>query len=254
MRHLSIIAIIISSLFLSCEKQDPGLPATTGSNEKNGPPNKVDVCHYDAATGTYTTLSLPQQAVNAHLAHGDYLGVCGTNNPVVTPGYSGLTEAAGVRYRGPSTGGEVYIGVPDLGVGGNRNESNYNWVDGIYSISFSFDASENKISTTINGAPVTEYDFDTEPVGPGCAVGGWNTMDILLVDRLANGTISFNNVMLDSFPLGDFTSPTPTQDTWLNWTVDNFDFSQDFTITGDLVVQGWSGAERIKLQLTVGCN
>ena len=79
-----------------------------------------------------------------------YFECCGPSGPVVTPGYSGLTEAAGVRYRGNSSGNEIYLGIPDLGVGGNRVEASYpnvyaNWQDGTYKVTFSFDQNENKI-------------------------------------------------------------------------------------------------------------
>lgn len=39
-------------------------------------PGKVYMCHF-----TGNTLSIATSAVEAHLAHGDYLGVCGNNNP-----------------------------------------------------------------------------------------------------------------------------------------------------------------------------
>ena len=54
--------------------------------------------------------------------------------------------------------------------------------------------------------------------------------------------------MLDGFDLGDFDS-----EGWKNWTVSDFDFSQGFTVSGDLVVSGWTGSEIDKLQLVVGC-
>jgi predicted ribosomally synthesized peptide with SipW-like signal peptide len=175
--------------------------------------------------------------------------------PIVTPGYSNLTEAAGVRYRGVSTGNEIYIGIPDLGVAGNRVEIPYPdvytpWADGTYVVTFSFDQAENKITTSINGpmgAASTEYDFDTL-LSPGCPTASWNTMDINVVDRLTTGELAYNNVMLNGFSLGNFDS-----EGWNNWTVSGFDFSQSFTVSGDMVVQGWTGSETNKLQLIVGC-
>lgn len=177
----------------------------------------------------------------------------GTVPPTVTEGYSGLDEAAGVRFRGPSTGKEIFLGT-DLG-GGVRNEAEYAWSDGTFPVTFSFDATENRITTTVDGSggPVTvEYDFDTE-VAPDCGTSGWNTLDILVVDRLATGDLRFDDVMVDSFPLGDFASSTPTASTWLNWTVSGFDFSRSFAVTGDIVATGWTGGEQSKVQLTVGC-
>lgn len=198
----------------------------------DGDPCTEDLC--DSATGCY------------------YEPIC----PSVSPGYSGLTEAAGVRYRGNSSGNEIYLGIPDLGVGGNRVETSYpnvyaNWQDGTYAITFSFVADENKIVTTIddgNGdSKSLEYDFD-DFLAPGCPVTAWNTMDINVVDRLTTGELAFNNAFLNEFPLGNF-----DDEGWKNWTVSGFDFSQSFTVSGDMVVQGWTGSETNKLQIVVGC-
>ena len=178
------------------------------------------------------------------------------SGPVVTAGYSNLTEAAGVRYRGNSSGNEIYLGVPDLGVGTNRVEVSYpnvyaNWADGTYAVTFSFDQAANKVSTSIDGpggVASLDYDFD-DLLSPGCPTANWNTLDINVVDRLDPANLRFNNVMLNGSPLGDFGA-----EGWLNWTISNFDFSQSFTVSGDMVVSGtWTGSETNKLQLTVGC-
>ncbi len=175
--------------------------------------------------------------------------------PTVTPGYSGLTKAAAVRYRGNSSGNEIYLGIPDLGIGSNRVEASYpnvyaNWQDGTYFMTFSFDKAENKIVTTIDGtggSESLEYDFD-DLLPPGCPVSDWNALDINVVDRLTTGELAFNNVMLNGFSLGDF-----DDEGWKNWTVTGFDFSQSFTVSGDLVVSGWTGSETNKLSIAVGC-
>lgn len=235
------------------------------------PKGKVDVCHVEG-NGSYHLIRINENALPAHLAHGNAQpgdpvpGMSGyvfdetctpvAAGPTVTPGYSGLTEAAGVRYRGNSSGNEIYLGIPDLGVGGNRVEASYpnvyaNWQDGTCAVSFSFDQTENKVVTTIDDgagdSKSLEYDFD-DLLAPGCAVADWNTMDINVVDRLTTGELAFNNVTLDGFSLGDF-----DDEGWKNWTVSDYDFSQSFTVSGDLVVSGWTGSETNKLQLVVGC-
>jgi hypothetical protein len=40
------------------------------------PPEKIDICHYDAESDTFRTMSVPQNAFQAHLAHGDTPGEC----------------------------------------------------------------------------------------------------------------------------------------------------------------------------------
>jgi hypothetical protein len=235
-----------------------------------GGPEKVDVCHHEG-NGSYHLINISSSALPAHIEHGDALpgdpvpGMEGKKfdencnivdaGPSVTSGYSGLTEAAGVRYRGNSSGNEIYLGIPDLGVGGNRVEASYpnvyaNWQDGTYLVTFAFDQAENKVVTTIAGIGGTEsleYDFD-DLLAPGCPTANWNTMDINVVDRLTTGELAFNNVMLDGNSLGDF-----DDEGWKNWTVSDYDFSQSFTVSGDLVVQGWTGSETNKLQIVVGC-
>jgi hypothetical protein len=231
---------------------------------------KVDVCHYEG-NGTYHMINISENAFDTHVAHGDgspgdpVPGMEGYKfdetcvpvpaGPTVTPGYSGLTEAAGVRYRGNSSGNEIYLGIPDLGVGGNRVEASYpnvyaNWQDGTYVVTFSFDQVENKVVTTINGpggSESLEYDFD-DLLAPGCPTANWNAMDINVVDRLTTGELAYNNVKLDGNSLGNF-----DDEGWKNWTVSDYDFSQSFTVSGDMVVQGWTGSETNKLQIVVGC-
>ncbi|MFD1314226.1 hypothetical protein [Namhaeicola litoreus] len=60
-------------LFGSCEKEDD--PIIDLSAEKQLP--KIEVCHYDSDTDTWKTLSISENALNAHLKHGDKLGRCG---------------------------------------------------------------------------------------------------------------------------------------------------------------------------------
>ena len=230
---------------------------------------KVDVCHNEG-NGTFHLINISDNAFPAHVEHGDaspgemvpgmegkkFDEACNVVDagPTVTPGYSGLTEAAGVRYRGNSSGNEIYLGKADLGVGGNRVEASYpnvyaNWTAGSYAVTFVYDQGAGKISTSINGAGGTAY--LEYPLGTlACPASAWNTMDINVVDRLSGGNnLRFNNVTLNGIPLGNF-----GEEGWKNWTVSDFDFSQSFIIEGDLVVEGvWSGSETNKLQIVVGC-
>jgi hypothetical protein len=263
-----------SLLFLlsACMKEEVLPPVSeeplSGLQARNG---KVTICHREG-NGDYHSIEVSVAALDAHLAHGDGVPgepvpgmegkVFGENctiedaGPTVTPGYSDLTEAAGVRYRGNSSGNEIYLGVPDLATGGNRVEASYptvytNWQAGTYAVTFSFDAAENKITTSIDGPGGTKslaYDFD-DLLSPGCATTDWNAMDINVVDRRDPFNLRFNNVTLNGNDLGDF-----GEEGWNNWTVSGFDFSQSFTLSGDLVVEGvWEGSETNKLQIMVGC-
>jgi hypothetical protein len=65
--------ILLLTLFaLSSCQQDPEIIGVDA--DKKMP--KVDVCHYDADTDTWKTLSINANALEAHLKHGDYEGEC----------------------------------------------------------------------------------------------------------------------------------------------------------------------------------
>jgi hypothetical protein len=235
---------------------------------------KVDVCHREG-NGSYHLINISENALPAHLAHGDGLpdnpvpgmdgkkfdencNILDKSNPVVEPGYSNLTAEGSVRYKGDSSGNEIYLGFGDLGVGGNRVEAAYpdvysGWPDGTYQVTFSYDGA-SLIATEMMDSAGSITSLTYSNATPVC--GEWNVMDILVLDRLDTAAIAFNDVMIDGFNLNDFgTFDVPGAPGWsvANWTVTGFDFSQGFTITGDLVVAGWTGNELNKLQLTVGC-
>ena len=183
--------------------------------------------------------------------------------PTVTPGYSGLTGAAGMRYKGTNSGREIYLGVGDLGVGSNRVEADYpapgtTWPEGRYAVTFAFDKPADKITTSIDGpgAPgvtpavaTVAKSLEYPLAAPACASSDWDTLDILLADRLDPAELSFENVTLDGFPLGDFET-----EGWTNWTVTGVDLGKGFTLSGELVVKGtWGSNETSKLQVTAGC-
>jgi hypothetical protein len=79
-------------------------------------------------------------------------------------------------------------------------------------------------------------------------------MEILVRDSLTTSGAALENVMLESFDLGDFgTVDKAGTPGWQNWTVTGFDFSQSFQVTADLVVDGYNGNESIKVEFNVGC-
>lgn len=172
--------------------------------------------------------------------------------PVVTAGAWNATNAAGARWKGTNSGGEFFLGVADLGVGGNRVETNYTWADGIYDVQFSYDSIENKISASVT-SPTSSLNYDFDDLNsPACSVANWNTMQIGVYQRTAGTLVAFEDATLNTNNLGDF-----PEDANLSagsfWTISNFDFSQDWTIAGKLNITNFGNNENNKLELSVGC-
>ena len=59
-------------VFASCDNNSEIIDLD--SVEKKSP--KVDVCHYDAETDTWKTINISENALKAHLKHGDFEGAC----------------------------------------------------------------------------------------------------------------------------------------------------------------------------------
>jgi hypothetical protein len=56
-------------------------------------------------------------------------------------------------------------------------------------------------------------------------------------------------VVLNGIPLGNFHAE---YNQWNTWTVLDFDFSQSFAISGDLIINGIASREANKVELMVG--
>lgn len=176
----------------------------------------------------------------------------------MTPGAPTWTKAAGVRYKGWNTGKEIFLGPMTSGSATPRVEAEFNEFgtvgQKIYQITFAFDQGENAISTSITN-PNANLTFDFDVSGAlGCSSADWDAMEILVRDSRTDSGAALQNVTLGSFDLGNFgTVEKAGTPNWQNWTVTNFDFSQSFLVTADLVVDGYNGNESIKVEFNVGC-
>lgn len=176
-----------------------------------------------------------------------------TTLPAVVPGPAGFpsiipTGRGAVRFRSENTGGEVFLGTSSLGEAANRVEAPATWANGTYPISFSWNGSS--LSATGNGANLS--------FGAFTPCTSWNRIQIFIQARANSATTALNNVVLNGTPLGNFgpvthTPADPADVELLQWTISG-NFAAGFTLTGDLVVNGWStGGESNRLDLTVGC-
>jgi predicted ribosomally synthesized peptide with SipW-like signal peptide len=183
---------------------------------------------------------------------------------VVAGSPANMIQGFGVRYRyfcdeiaNPYSDKEVYIGVDDLGNSTNRVEGYVVWQtkNKIY---FKYNADEDKLITEVDagadgsidltlvytnlasnlqsrvGKPVSEVDF----------------LVINVVARTSGTSVYFDNVVLNGILLGNFHAE---YNQWNTWTVLDFDFSQSFAISGDLIINGFTTSRELnKVELMVG--
>jgi len=180
----------------------------------------------------------------------------------VTPGYDPTAVNLGAaRYRsfGNTGGEEIYLGIPDLGVAANRTAKDfgYNKWGTSNSITFIYDKTNDKLTTDVNTESQTftlEYpNFSTQLVAKGkdiSLLSKLNYMQIIVAGRDADTTVDFNNVYLDGNLLGSFSGTGGL----FNWMVTQYDFSNGFTLTGDILLSGTfsNSQENCKVEIDFG--
>ncbi len=171
---------------------------------------------------------------------------CCEGDIVVSSGAADFASTHGaVRWRsfGNTGSDEMYLGSGDLGNGSNRVSQQTTWTNpGSNAVSFFYDADTNLLGASIgNQTPLSWLISDP---------GTLDTLQIGVADRTAGAPLLFNNVMLNGDSLGDFGG---TGD-WAFWTVSGFDFSQDWVLTGDILLSGpFTGSQELsKIDLVVG--
>lgn len=173
-----------------------------------------------------------------------------------------MVLAAGLRVKGANSGREIYIGVPDLGNGANRNEYEYEGLEnggGTAPIELSWVPGKDALMAVVDGVEAV-YQFASE-MSPNCAVEDWDAMQILVRENGSGAT--FENAKFNGnglFPAnGDVFDPAIGYPAWPNgpraMSVTDLDFDSAWTITGDLVATAdFDGNEGDALQILVGCK
>ncbi len=168
-------------------------------------------------------------------------------------------ELFGVRFRSfNNTGGqEVYVGIPDLGSGGNRSAINMNWA-GSNNITFEFDRTNDQLVVTVlnsNDTYTVAYTDLANQVNSktGFTLDDLEQMQINVTSRDSEATVDFLNVMINGteFSDNDFNDNSGgTQ----SWTLSGVDFTQTFSVTGLLILGGTFGnsQELSKMEITFG--
>lgn len=182
----------------------------------------------------------------------------------VTPGTDPAAVLKGaVRYRsftpasGGLSGGEIFLGIPDLAVGTNRvvkdfyggstcsGETTYgSWQmsPSVNHVVFSYDPAEGKAYTTVTSSHTYCLEYPTGNLD------GLNYLQLEVVNRAAGTIVGFDGVTVNGIPIGDFPAIG-----WQNWMITGEDLTAGFTIEGDLVLGGTpTGQELNKLEIKAG--
>ena len=177
--------------------------------------------------------------------------------PVVSVGYDATAVLkAAVRYRNFNNGGggEIYLGLPDLGSGVNRVENDFyggvtcdstnpygSW-QASNRVKFWYVPTGGKIYSRVTAS----HDYCLEYSVSG--LDDLNYLQIDVVNRAVGTTVNLENVTLNGALLDNFVGVG-----WKTWQVTGIDLSGGFTLEGDIVLAGSQpGGENNKVQLTVG--
>jgi hypothetical protein len=174
--------------------------------------------------------------------------------PKVKLGNWGAVMGDVVRYRSfnNTSDSELLIGPnPIASSYPNRVERNMTWTKpGAHSITITYDQNADTLSATMSGNGLT-YSAVSEYAR--CPVGNWNVMAIVVVNLDNGTTVNLDNVTLGGYDLGRFNGETGCVKLW---TVTNYDFTRDFTMTGTISLAGTfsNNQELSKIEFYMGCK
>jgi hypothetical protein len=185
---------------------------------------------------------------------------------VVNEGYLNIStpDYFSARYRSfenPNGQGEIYLGYDDLGIGNNRTEAQVNnWGYGtqVNTITFSYLPGQDKLTTTVvspvSGTTTLDFNNLSSRFADPNILSNLNYMQFTVAARDSGVSVDFNDVYLNGESLGNFSAPSGST-TYLDWYLLG-DFSQGFTLTGDIVLNEvtgtFSNGEASKVQVNVG--
>lgn len=189
-------------------------------------------------------------------------------SPTVIPGTDpAATHLGAVNFREFTSGGneEIFLGVPDLNLGGaNRTVQHLTW-ESANTITFTYDVALDRLTTSIvNGTGNWTLNYDNFSTNVGNLVYGGDQaaadyalsqlnylqINVTLKEK-SPAQVSFDDVELDGIPLGDFSGVYHGIESWY---VDGYDFSAGFNLTGVLNLSGVSSPspEKNKVEIIIG--
>jgi hypothetical protein len=177
----------------------------------------------------------------------------------VTAGTPSYARGAATRIKGFNSGAEIFVGPMTSASATPRAEANFNEFQTVgqktYQLTFAFDPLSNTLTSDLASPNVTvTYDLDTD-AGGGCSSSGWDVAHLLILDNRTDSAVNVANLSVDGIALGSYgindKAGTPGVQ---NWGIHRSSFGRGFTITADLVVDGYLGNEAIKVELSLGCR
>ena len=167
----------------------------------------------------------------------------------VTPGFDASLGADdfAVRFRSfqPTGADEVYLGVPDLGVAGNRVAQQINWAAGptTFDFSFTYNLVTDQLTVQVAGnAPLT-YTF-----APDLVI---TAIQLTVADRDTTGELWLTNLVVNGEAAGDFGVGV---DGFFDWMLTDIAAGPGLTVTGTINRTGTfsSSQELSRIEIKAG--
>jgi hypothetical protein len=163
----------------------------------------------------------------------------------------------GVRFKsfGNTGSREIYLGVPDLGQGGQRAEIDHSWSrPGEHQITFELDRGGDMLIASVDSTSL-EYTDLTENIelytSGTCTLDKINSFVISVVDRDTDAQVDLLGVTVDGKNKGNFIG----DDAWHNYAFPSNGLKDGFEITGTIRLDDgpFSGDEVSKVEIKAGC-
>ncbi|MEM1111504.1 MAG: hypothetical protein AAGI11_06310 [Pseudomonadota bacterium] len=170
--------------------------------------------------------------------------------------YDEALVAARFRSFGNTGGGEIYVGVGDLGASANRQEINRTWTDGDFPFTFTLDRVADELRVDVDGQTLTFPNFSAEIASKTSGNYTYDDLNILQIDvaqRDAGSTVQIIGLTQNGQLLGDF---IPDANGFFTWTSQGgcVVLPDEGTLSGVLRIAGPFGnsQELSRVQLTAG--
>ena len=167
-------------------------------------------------------------------------------------------ELIGVRFKSFANTGsrEIYLGIPDLGIGSQRTERDYSWSKpGDHEVAFALDRANDKLIASV-GSTALEYPNLTESIelfsGGTCTLDQIHSFLIQVTDRDPDAQVDLLDVSVDGRDLGDFVGDGALH----TYSFLNLGLKDGFLFAGTIRLDDgpFGGDEVSRVEIKVGCG